>query len=221
MPRRVFDDYDFYGDAPPDEFGAADEFYFDDLPPEDLPAQDSHTLDIADPDPDAAAPKPASAAREAPISTPAPERDEAASASLGVVYPLVIDLRSRDWPRRAAAARTLMSLGLAAVEGLVELMPGEEKPIRDPMIMAIVAAGPEALPALLRLIDHKDADLRERACWALGQLGDPRALTPLRAATHDRSKAVARAAREALDLLENPAEAPDPDRFKGTNDRFA
>ncbi len=67
----------------------------------------------------------------------------------------------------------------------------------------------EALPCLGGILKRRrfwfggnDEDLREAAATALGKICDERALTLLRAAVDDRSPAVARAARLALNRLE-------------------
>ena len=65
----------------------------------------------------------------------------------------------------------------------------------------LAALGPSAVPALIRAL--RDSDLRVRcvAAWALGELGDRRAVEPLIAALKDEWEVVRRIAAEVLGKL--------------------
>ena len=66
-----------------------------------------------------------------------------------------------------------------------------------------------AVPALLPLLDHPKAYVREGALYGLMQCDDPRAVAAiLRAAEHDPSEAVRTIAREWRDY--EPPAMPDP-----------
>jgi len=60
---------------------------------------------------------------------------------------------------------------------------------------------PEAVPALIALLESKSDDVRSAAAFALGRIGDRRALDPLLKAARDRDELVCARALEALGLL--------------------
>jgi HEAT repeat protein len=54
---------------------------------------------------------------------------------------------------------------------------------------------------LIEALKDEDWRVRQKAAWALGYLGDPRALTPLRRALGDRREGVDDMIYEALDRI--------------------
>ena len=64
--------------------------------------------------------------------------------------------------------------------------------------------GPSAVPHLIRALDDEDLDVQRTAAWALGELGDDRALEPLIAALKDENGRVRSSAAFALGKLGDP-----------------
>lgn len=56
----------------------------------------------------------------------------------------------------------------------------------------------DAIPALQEALRNEDADVRQAAAWALGEIGDPQAVPALQEALKDEDADVRRAAAEAL-----------------------
>jgi len=75
----------------------------------------------------------------------------------------------------------------------------------------------EAVPTLIRMIDERDAEIRDMAIWALGQIGGKRARRALEKCMDSEDKTLVEAAQEALDeltFLERPLDlfVFDPDQ---------
>ena len=62
--------------------------------------------------------------------------------------------------------------------------------------------GKEAMKCLLSKLKSKDPDVREAACVALGQRGDPKAMAALKKRTKDKKSGVRKAAWAALEILD-------------------
>jgi hypothetical protein len=97
--------------------------------------------------------------------------------ALGAVKPLIAALASADESARSAAAQELVQIGGAAVEPLVE--------------------------CLRYTADHKGAG--DMACWALGEIGDPRGIRTLIGALASAEPGVGPSASKALVRIGSPA----------------
>lgn len=82
-----------------------------------------------------------------------------------------------------------------------------ERATRDPSALVRVQAWrglatPEAVPALIELLNDLSAEVRRAACYALGWLEDPRAIPALSHALNDPDASVRAAAQDALNELQ-------------------
>lgn len=112
---------------------------------------------------------------------------------------------------RIAAVGALEPLGdLAAVPALLAVLASDEgnKRLNDPVAWALPTFGPAALPPLLAALSLARGATNHAffVLTALGVLGDPRAITPLRAFLADPARAADHAA--ALDALHALGAAP-------------
>ena len=94
--------------------------------------------------------------------------------------------------------RALREIGETAVPPLVELLSHKEYPVRRAAAQALVAVGGPAVDDLMIALGSTDPIVRSRAATALGQIGELRAVDPLRRAMLDRDKDVIQAAKMAL-----------------------
>jgi HEAT repeat protein len=116
------------------------------------------------------------------------------------------------------AATTAESLGYLGDAGVI---PALAKRLSDGAPPRVAAAAAFALgwlhdervvPLLLEGLTNQESDVRWAAAVVLGNLGDLRAVEPLRQAAKDAHPAVARAAQQSLDRLEGrppPPEEPE------------
>jgi HEAT repeat protein len=93
------------------------------------------------------------------------------------VEPLAAALEDPDWNVREDAAKALTELG---VPNDAETRAWFAVSVRD--WRAAVALGSDALEPLAAALKHPDGNVREGATWALGDIGDARAVKPLMAA---------------------------------------
>jgi HEAT repeat protein len=117
------------------------------------------------------------------------------------IPPLIRLLAARDFQTRAAAAQALGKLRAAeAVPALVECIDsGPEDVMRAWAIDALGNIGSkDAVPKLIEVLDSPHARLRGVAAVALGKIGDPRAVEPLKAAAARESWRTRRWYRRAV-----------------------
>lgn len=89
---------------------------------------------------------------------------------------MVRDTRSSEGARRAAiiALGTFESRGAIAIPALSEeLVAGGSTALRDAAALALVKVGEEAMPTILRCLDHPDSEVRWRVALNLRWLTDP------------------------------------------------
>jgi hypothetical protein len=111
----------------------------------------------------------------------------------------VAELSSVDPDRRERAFAVLACVPEAGASALLEAL---EQPYRE---LAAEGLGrlraSSAVPDLLALLTHGEADARTAAAWALGEIKNPRAVEGLLSATTDESFPVREASTAALDKL--------------------
>jgi HEAT repeat protein len=73
-------------------------------------------------------------------------------------------------------------------DGLSLFSFSEPHGLRDAAAKALVEIGSEAVEPLCKVLEDSWGDAKERAAWALGQIGDERAVRPLIAALEEDSK---------------------------------
>jgi len=120
------------------------------------------------------------------LADPALHVQEAASAILAsiadtrVFAPLVAALRSHDWIVRMHAAKALGRIGdPQAVPALMPLLQDKVKAVREEASSALAAIGSAAVSALLLALQHEEWLVRLHAVEALGKLKSPDAVDPL------------------------------------------
>ena len=114
-------------------------------------------------------------------------------------FPLLISTLENDqWQVRSAAYDALISLGTPAVTALVEALDDTHRPLVGSVILILGAIrARESVDPLIRLMES-DRDLAGYAIWALGEIGDARASTPLLKRLSDSNSTIHLAAEEAL-----------------------
>jgi HEAT repeat protein len=124
---------------------------------------------------------------------------------------LIQDLKEGDENCRAEAAEALGDLGAdgkAALPALVSALGDEGERVRQNVLRAIIAIGPDAkaTPALTNSLKDSDSLVRALSANALGQLGPlaRQSVPALREALHDRDETVKKEAADALRAIVGP-----------------
>jgi HEAT repeat protein len=120
------------------------------------------------------------------LTDPALQVQEAASAILAsladgrVLVPLMQALGSRDWIVRMHAAQGLGRIGEPdAVPALMPLLQDKVKAVREEASSALAAIGVAAMGGLIEALQHDDWLVRLHAVEALGKLKSPDSVEPL------------------------------------------
>ena len=120
------------------------------------------------------------------LTDPALQVQEAASAILAsladarVLAPLMQALGSRDWIVRMHAAKGLGRIGDPdAVPALMPLLQDKVKAVREEASSALAAIGVAAMAGLIEALQHDDWLVRLHAVEALGKLKSPDSVEPL------------------------------------------
>ena len=129
----------------------------------------------------------------------------------GAAVPLVEAAADEDEEVREWAVAALEELGPPPAEDLDRLAALAEDPRRDVAYWAATLLGRlehQAAPAVRALtsalVDHGEAPVRQRAAWALGQIGPAAApaLPALQQAADSRDPRLARLARRAIGSIQ-------------------
>ncbi|MDR4478429.1 MAG: HEAT repeat domain-containing protein [Nitrospira sp.] len=120
------------------------------------------------------------------LGDPALQVQESASAILAsiadarVFRPLIDALGSRDWIVRMHAAKGLGRIGdPEAVAALMPLLQDKVKAVREEVSGALAAIGTAAVEGLIHALEHDDWLVRLHAVEALGKLKSPASVDPL------------------------------------------
>lgn len=89
-----------------------------------------------------------------------------------------------------------------AITPLIETLKDDNKWVRREASGALSKMGESAVDPLLGILDDADWKVRGAAAWALGSIGDKRAIEPLKKALDDKSGYVKKVAAEKLKNLE-------------------
>lgn len=111
---------------------------------------------------------------------------------------LVRDLGNASWRVRESAFDALVAQGDAAIPVLLNSLSDSREPVK---ITAIIALGAlrarDAVPRLVVFLDSR-GELPAYAAWALGEIGDDRAVTPLTRLLNRNDEKIRSLAEEAL-----------------------
>ena len=100
---------------------------------------------------------------------------------------------------------SFVELGILAVAPLVQaLKHAKDGLVKYNAALALTKIGTPAMDPLLESMDYDDADVRLEATWALGEIGDERAVEPLVEALGDEDWYVRKQAATSLCNLKNP-----------------
>jgi len=88
------------------------------------------------------------------------------------------------------------------VPGLIEAQRSWQ--LRWEFVRSVVRIGPAAVPGLVAVLSDNDAELREYAAHALGELKEKFALPALERLAHDPVAAVRDAASKAIEKISTP-----------------
>ncbi len=103
--------------------------------------------------------------------------------------------------RQAAALGLRLQPTAEAVDALVALLSGPDRLLARLAADALIAIGPQAVPALIRAIEQGHPHGRVPAARALAAIGDPRAIPTLFALLDDPSPLATAYAEEGLERL--------------------
>ena len=149
-------------------------------------------LEIESPQP-GATPDPAPATISGPAN---PQNNRVVDA--GELTNLIRDLGNVSWRVRESAFDSLVALGDAAIPVLLNTLSDSREQVK---ITAIIALGAlharDAVPRLVVFLDSK-GELPGYAAWALGEIGDDRAVTPLTRLLNRNDEKIRSLAEEAL-----------------------
>jgi hypothetical protein len=116
-------------------------------------------------------------------------------------------LSDQEWAVRVKAAGTLGTIGTSrAAEVLVAALKDDVLPVYSAVTDALTRIGPAAVESLLPALKDSDSGVRRAAAKALGDIGDARAVQPLREAANDEEQSVRKAAAKALAQIGQPTE---------------
>jgi hypothetical protein len=111
---------------------------------------------------------------------------------------LISALENDQWQVRSEAYDALVRLGNRAVPALLEALGDIHRPLVGSVTLILGAIrAPGSADSLIRLMES-DEDLAGYAIWALGEIGDARASTPLLKRLSDSRAAIRIAAEDAL-----------------------
>ena len=97
---------------------------------------------------------------------------------LPAVQPLITTLLNGDWPLSDLAGETLAKMGDKATIALAELLPNPHYTARAAYVLS-QSTDPEAFSLLLPFLEYKDNDIKESVIRALGNSGNRRAAYPI------------------------------------------
>jgi len=124
---------------------------------------------------------------------------------------LIRDLKGGDENTRAEAAESLGELGAdgkPALPALLSALGDEGERVRQNVLRAIIAIGPDenTIQPLTNSLKDSDNEVRALSASALGQLGPSarKSIPALREALHDRDEDVRKEAADALKAISGP-----------------
>ncbi|WP_164999263.1 HEAT repeat domain-containing protein [Methanohalophilus profundi] len=119
------------------------------------------------------------------------------------IKPLIHVLSDDDIRVRNYASQALGDIGEDAIEPLVQILDDENNFNKKRLIRATAKAlgfikSPKIVYPLIKTLSINDMYVKESACLALGVLGDPLSIEPLKVCLNDKHKKVQVAAKKSL-----------------------
>ena len=137
--------------------------------------------------------------------------ESGSNVSTNDISRLIRDLQKGDENTRAEAADALGDLGAdgkPALPALLSALGDEGERVRQNVLRAIIAIGPDetAIQPLTNSLKDSDNEVRALSANALGQLGPSarKSIPALREALHDRDEDVRKEAADALKAISGP-----------------
>ncbi len=122
---------------------------------------------------------------------------------------IVGELKSGPARMRASVALVLGQIRhVTTVPHLADRLNDPDHEVRDAAERALADMGGVAVPVLLTRLGDANPAVRRTAATVLGEIGDPRAITPLLGALADEDIGVRQSAAEALGALKAEAAIP-------------
>ena len=119
------------------------------------------------------------------------------------VDPLISALSHRKKNIRLHAATLLGSINdPKAIKPLILTLSDNNKLVRREASTSLSRMGPDAVDPLIEVLGDPDWRVRGAAAWALGNLGEKRAIEPLKELLDDESGYVISVAQSAIAVLE-------------------
>lgn len=120
----------------------------------------------------------------------------------GNIDGLIKALQHQDADVRKKAVSALADIGgVKAVGPLIEMLKDESEPVRRRAMVRLWSMGEEGeevVEPLIKALNSTHQHVRELAAMALGKIGDPRAIEPLRKKIFDSNIWVQERASEAI-----------------------
>ena len=114
-----------------------------------------------------------------------------------IVKPLILSMADKEKEVRIKAVEAVISIGEAALAELRKAISGRNQLVRQNVINVLGRTKQQKMvPEIIRALDDPAATVRENAVWALGNIGDPRAVPNLEKMRSRRAAKSLRAIKE-------------------------
>lgn len=138
------------------------------------------------------------------------EWDECTRIGVPAIEPLITVFAGAKWSsgdpiykpdQKRSAAEALVKIGAPAIEPILAALVPLDSYTRQDLADVLVQIGAATVEPLIAALEDSDSGIRSDAAWALGRLGDPRAVEPLIAALREGGFGMGRDAARALGRL--------------------
>jgi HEAT repeat protein len=138
------------------------------------------------------------------------EWDKCAQIGVPAIEPLLAAFKDAKWSsgtpvyepsKKRAAAGALTQIGAPAIEPILAALVPLGSYTRQALADVLVQIGAATVEPLIAALEDSDSGVRSDAVWALGRLGDPRAVEPLIAALREGGFGMGLDAARALGRL--------------------
>lgn len=117
-------------------------------------------------------------------------------------------MRQSEWAVRQTAAQLLIEMEPVPLAGLKSTLIDLQSDLQEAAAIALAQLGETALPTLILLAQHEDAQVRRNAIWAFNELADHAAIPTLVSLLKDDENVIVIDAVEALGYLYDVTSLP-------------